>query len=74
MFGKLLKPAEVCERLNVDLKTLWKWRRQSDGPPCIDLGGVHRYPAEGVELWLEHLERRGNPELLAEVERMAGVI
>jgi excisionase family DNA binding protein len=51
--SRLLKPAEVAERLRVSLKTLEGWRRRGTGPVFVRLGGRDvRYPEGELERWI----------------------
>lgn len=53
MTHRLMTIAEVAERLNVPIKTLYNWRHLGRGPRSIRVAGRSvRYRPEDVEAWL----------------------
>lgn len=51
---RLLRPAEVAERLNVELETLSAWRIQGRGLPFVRFNGrVVRYRESDVEAFID---------------------
>lgn len=49
----LMNAKTVAARLQIDPKTVRRWRREGKLPPAITIGGVVRWRAEDVERWLE---------------------
>jgi len=49
-----LKPREVAERLRVSTRTLSNQRAAGigNGPPFLKMGGVVRYPIDGLERYI----------------------
>lgn len=45
----LLSPTQVAEHLGVPVKTLYRWRQDSYGPPAIRIGRHLRYRAADLE-------------------------
>lgn len=51
---KLLTPEEVGPGwLQLPVKTLYQWRYEGKGPPCIKVGKHLRYRRGDVARWLE---------------------
>lgn len=48
-----LTPEELAEELRVTIRTVYRWRRNDEGPPAIKVGGQLRYRRTDVEQWLE---------------------
>lgn len=48
---------EASEFLNVSQATLSRWRREKEGPPCVQVGGITRYNPPTVRAWV--LAREG---------------
>ena len=48
---------EAAEFLNVSQATLSRWRREHEGPPFVQVGGIARYNPPTVRAWV--LEREG---------------
>ena len=48
---------DVAERLQVDQKTVRRWRQEGRLPSPITLGGVIRWRPEAIEAWLDEQER-----------------
>ncbi len=48
---------EASDFLNVSQATLSRWRRQSEGPPFVSVGGVARYNPPTVRAWVLERER-----------------
>jgi excisionase family DNA binding protein len=44
---------EVAEYLGVPVKTLYKWRLESHGPPWLRVGKHLRYVQEDVVAWVQ---------------------
>jgi excisionase family DNA binding protein len=53
---RLLTLAEVAERLQIPLDTVYRWRSAGDGPPGFKLGRHVRVRASELDRWLD--ERR----------------
>jgi excisionase family DNA binding protein len=47
---------DVAERLQVDAKTVRRWREEHRLPPAVSLGGVVRWRAETIDAWLAEAE------------------
>lgn len=43
---------QIAERLGVTTRTLRRWRKLPDPPPCYRVGCRYRYRIEEVEAWL----------------------
>lgn len=53
----LLRPANLAKKLNVNLVTLWRWRRQGKIPQPINLGGrLIAWRKSTIEDWLSEKE------------------
>ena len=44
---------EAAKKLKVVKETLWRWRRDGEGPAYIKRGGRYYYKAEAIKDWLE---------------------
>ena len=57
---ELLTVPEVARLLRVSRWTLWEWRRNGAGPPCVRLSrGVIRYPRRILADWLnQHMRSK----------------
>ena len=53
----LLTARDVAERLQVDAKTVRRWRAEGKLPPPVKLGGVVRWLAEDLAVWLKEQRR-----------------
>lgn len=50
----LLNEFQLAEAININVKTLRRWRLFGRGPHFIKVGGtLVRYPVSGVRAWLE---------------------
>jgi len=59
--SKLLKEAEIAERLGVSVMTLRKWRIFGKGPTFLKLGPkAVRYPEGELSRWIETRQRGGD--------------
>src|SRR5215467_12017344 len=52
----LLTEKEVARMFRVSLPTLRRWRHEGDGPPCLKLSSLCRYPLSQLEAWLAGLK------------------
>jgi predicted DNA-binding transcriptional regulator AlpA len=52
----LLNEKQVAKMLGVSLPTLRRWRHEGDGPPCLKLSSLCRYPLNQLEAWLAGLK------------------
>jgi predicted DNA-binding transcriptional regulator AlpA len=60
-YTRLLKEAEVSERLGISTMTLRKWRLFRKGPGYLKLGPkAVRYPEADLCKWIESLQRGGD--------------
>lgn len=50
---KLLSTAELAEKLDVPIDTLYTWRKHRTGPRGIRVGRHIRYDMEDVRAWLD---------------------
>ena len=55
--GRLLSVGDLAELLQIDPKTVRRWREAGKLPPGIEIGGIVRWRSENVDAWLE--EQRG---------------
>lgn len=46
---------DVADYLGVPVKTLYKWRTEHYGPPCVRVGRYLRYVQQDVEDWVAEL-------------------
>jgi len=53
----LLDAHALGELLNVDARTVRRWRTAGTLPPAIEIGGVLRWRREVVDRWLQERER-----------------
>ena len=51
--GRLLTVRDLAERLQVDEKTIRRWREARQLPPVIEIGGIVRWRAQDIDGWLE---------------------
>lgn len=49
----LLSVRDVSARLQVDQKTVRRWRKEGKLPPAVTIAGVVRWRPEAIESWLE---------------------
>ena len=49
----LIKPNEAALRLSVSTRTLANKRALGNGPPFLKMGGVIRYPLDGLERYID---------------------
>lgn len=71
--GRLLKPAEVANRLRVSRYTLLEWRRVGFGPPFLRLRGNDlRYPEDDLVEWIEERKANSINEERARGDRLHG--
>lgn len=47
-------PKEVCELLNIDKATLYRWTKAGKFPKAVKIGRTVRYKAEEVKAFLDH--------------------
>lgn len=47
---------EASEFLNVSQATLSRWRREGEGPPFVQVGGIARYNPPTVRAWVLECE------------------
>ena len=55
MNQELLTARQVSERLNLSLRTVWRWSRSGELPAPIRLGNARRAPrwlASDIDAWL----------------------
>ncbi len=50
---RLLTARDVAALLQVDAKTVRRWREEGKLPPAVELGGVVRWLAEDLAVWLK---------------------
>ena len=50
---KYLSPKQVCEMLDIDNSTLWRWGRNNYLPP-FKVGGKNRYRMSDIQKLLTH--------------------
>lgn len=48
-----LTPAQLAERIQIEVRTLEAWRYRRVGPPFVRVGRTVRYPINELEKWLE---------------------
>lgn len=48
-----LTRGQLCERLQVTVRTLCKWHETGKAPPSVKVGGAVRYPEKFLGKWLE---------------------
>lgn len=71
--GRLLKPAEVADRIGVSKYTLLEWRRDGFGPPFLRLrGNSLRYPESELEAWVSERTANSLTEERARGDRLHG--
>jgi chromosome partitioning protein len=73
--GKLLKPAEVADRLGVDSGTVGRYIREKRLPAIYTAGGHHRVYEADVEEFLARAERARDPGaiIIALINQKGGV-
>ena len=54
---RLLTARDVAVLLQVDAKTVRRWREEGKLPPAVELGGVVRWLAEDLAVWLKEQRR-----------------
>jgi excisionase family DNA binding protein len=55
---------EVCEVLGVKRTTLWRWRRNGEGPRWLIVGDCSvRYDPQDVRDYIEELKEKGSDGL-----------
>lgn len=47
---------DVSELLQVDRKTVYRWRQEGHLPPCIEIGGRIRWIRRNFRIWLAERE------------------
>lgn len=47
-------PKEICELLNIDKATLYRWTNAGKFPKAVKIGRTVRYKTEEVKAFLEH--------------------
>jgi len=52
MDNEFLTPRQLAKRLQVDERTVRRWRIEGGGPPFLKLGGSIRYRNADVEAWI----------------------
>ena len=50
---RLLSAQELSDFLQVPVKTIYRWRRQGDGPKAMRVGRYLRFDLDEVWAWLE---------------------
>jgi excisionase family DNA binding protein len=50
---KYLSPKQVCEMLNIDNSTLWRWGQNNYLPP-LKVGGKNRYRLSDIQKLMEN--------------------
>ena len=55
--GRLLSVRNLAALLDVDAKTVRRWREAGKLPPALEISGVVRWRPEDIDAWLE--EQRG---------------
>ncbi len=45
--------SDVAAYLDIPIKTLYKWRLERSGPPCVRIGKHLRYVPDDVVTWVE---------------------
>ena len=55
--ASFLTVRDVAERLQVDPKTVRRWRQEERLPTPVTFGGVIRWRPEAIDAWLEEQER-----------------
>ena len=48
-----LTAADIAKRLQVDAKTVRRWREAGQLPPALEVGGIIRWRAEDIDAWLQ---------------------
>ena len=51
---------DVAQYLGVPVKTLYKWRLERHGPPCLRVGKHLRYVPDDVFAWVERLKQHAS--------------
>lgn len=51
--SQLLTPAQVAERLQVDIQLLNQWRSRRKGPKFLKIGHLVRYEAAELQKWID---------------------
>jgi excisionase family DNA binding protein len=51
--NELLDEHAVAELLGISIKTLQKWRCNSNGPSYVKVGRLVRYRRSAIEKWIE---------------------
>ncbi|MTA11164.1 MAG: helix-turn-helix domain-containing protein [Actinobacteria bacterium] len=54
------EPAEVSTLIKIPVATLAQWRYRQIGPPYVRIGRHVRYPASGLQAWLDSQPRGGD--------------
>ncbi|KGJ95576.1 helix-turn-helix transcriptional regulator [Colwellia psychrerythraea] len=56
--NKLIRPQKLAQMLDVDLVTIWRWRKQNKIPQPIALGGrLIAWRELTIEEWLSKKEK-----------------
>lgn len=53
MTQQLLRTRDLAEMLNVDVSTIYRWRRNGFGPRSIKVGGLVRYDKADVQRYID---------------------
>jgi predicted DNA-binding transcriptional regulator AlpA len=56
-----LKEQEVADLLQISVSTLRHWRVERTGPPAIKVSNRVRYPASGLQAYLNGCPQVGGP-------------
>lgn len=55
--SKLIRPKQLAEMLDVDLVTIWRWRKKKIMPQPINFGGrLIAWKLSTIENWLSEKE------------------
>ena len=46
-----LTPHQLAERLQMQVSTIARWRKEGTGPEYVKCGRATRYPLDAVEAW-----------------------
>ena len=54
-----ISPKQAAQRLGKDIKTLWLWRKNGNGPPYRVIGSRIHYPEDMLASYIEKNTRGG---------------
>jgi predicted DNA-binding transcriptional regulator AlpA len=72
MDDALLTDADLARRLQVDQRTLARWRALGTGPKYVRLGRTVRYAVEDLQAWLDECQARSLEEERRSAARETG--